>query len=301
MRATSPLRSLRDGLDDESLRIAILVGLATVPVTVALSWAPASADVFRIGGSISGEALLFAGLFVGYYYHGRETAARRAGIWTGLIGSLGTVVVFGANSVATIVAASWPRTAVAVLGTLVTLAFGIGFTVFATAIPAIGTDWVLTRLERDHRVVDPESEATVERGDGATGRWLSIVGYAILVPVAFGSMLWLEPMGDGGALITVLLLVLTFFLSIATLVGLFVDATEPRDARTDWLPNVGLYVGGPIAAGALVYLITAVREWGYPAGNGWYGFVAALWLAATVYLVNTYRHERLGRRRVDAA
>lgn len=66
-----PLRYLHHGVTDESLRVAILVGLLSVPITVALSWEPVADDATTIGGSISGEALLLAGLFVSYYYHDR--------------------------------------------------------------------------------------------------------------------------------------------------------------------------------------------------------------------------------------
>lgn len=289
-----PLRTLRDDLGDERLRTAILVGLATVPFTVALSWESVSDDGIVLGGTVSGGALLLAGILVGYYYNGRPTETRRAGIWTGLAGSLGTILVFGANSVTTITSASWPWTAVAAVLTPLTFGVGVVLTVVATTISAAGTDWLLTRLERDRRVVESESRDIAARDS----KWRFAIGaYAILAPVTLFVALW--PDGVGVAL-SVLLLLPTVLLSVVTLVALFVDVTAPR-AATDWIPPVWLYVGGPIGVGVLVYLIAAVQEWGYPPGYGWYAFLGALWLAAAVYLVNSRRHRTNGRRSVSTS
>ncbi|NGM68691.1 hypothetical protein G6M89_06655 [Natronolimnobius sp. AArcel1] len=297
----SLFRSLRDRLSDESLRVAILIGLATVPITVVDSWESVTGEASALGGTVSGSALLLAGVVVGYYYHGRETSARRAGIWTGLAGSLATIIIFGANSATTIAGTSWPWIVVTLVGSLVTLAIGVGLAVFITALVAIGTDWVLTRLEREHRVVDPESGATAERGEGALGWWLSIVGYAILAPITFGSLLWFEPASDGAALVALLLLFPTVLLSVAAVIGLFVGVTAPRDARTEWFPRVWLYVGGPIGVGVLVYLFAAARGWGYPPGYAQYAFLAALWVAIVVYLVNKRRYQSNGFQRTTAS
>lgn len=301
----SPLRTLRDGLGDESLRVAILVGLATVPFTVAFSWESVTDEVVVLGGSISGGALLLAGLLVGYYYHGRQTEARRAGVWTGLAGSIGAIVVFGANSVATIATASWPWTAAAAVATPFTVAFGVGLTVLATALPAMGIDWVLTRLDRDRRVREPDSSDDANESDptssagGISKWWVVIATYAILAPIALVYALWVQPESDAGVLLAMLLLLPVILLSAVALVALFVDATEPRKP-SEWLPRVRLYVGGPIAASGLVYLVALARGTDFPPGYGQYGYIAALWLAATAYLVNRRRHRASGRRRVGA-
>lgn len=291
-----PLRTLRDGLGDEQLRIAILVGLATVPITVALSW---ESLTDAADGTVSGEALLLAGVFVGYYYNEQPTAARRAGIWAGLAGSLGALLVSGANSVSTmssaVGSAYWPWATVVLLP--ISVAFTVGFSVLVTALTAMGTDWVLTRLDRDRRVAEPESRDDAIR----TGRskWrTAIAAYAGLAPVALSYALWLGPDSDAGIVISVLLLFVLVPLSLVALVGLVADATEPRAAG--WLPSVWLYVGGPIGAGVLVYLVAAARGVGYPPGYGQYAFLGALWLAATAYLVNGYRYRRRGRRGVGA-
>ncbi|MFP8953410.1 hypothetical protein ACLI4Z_10605 [Natrialbaceae archaeon A-arb3/5] len=295
------LRTLRDDLTDESVRVAILIGLATVPVTVVSSWESVTDEVVVLGGSVSGGALLLAGLLVGYYYHGREADVRRAGIWTGLAGSLGTILIFGANSVTTLAAASWPWSAAVAVLTPVTIGFGVGFTVFVTAIVAMGTDWVLTRLDRDRRTGESGETDGETRVDGVLKWRLVIAGYAVLAPVALGYTLWIRPEGDAGVLLAVLLLVPVVFLSVATLVALFVDTTAPRGARTEWLPSVWLYVGGPIGAGAFVSLVAAGYGLDFPQGYGQYGYLVALWLAAAGYLVNGRRHGAIGRRRTNAS
>lgn len=116
MRPIRALHTLRDGVTDDALRVAILVGLATIPVTLALSWNPVTDNVVA-GGSVSGAPLLLAGLLVGYYYSDRETESRRAGIWTGLAASIATVLVFVANAIVTIGSEPSRWAAVTVIGT----------------------------------------------------------------------------------------------------------------------------------------------------------------------------------------
>ncbi|SDR29919.1 DUF5518 domain-containing protein [Natronobacterium texcoconense] len=292
MTAMSPLRTLREGLGDDSLRVAIYLGLATVPFTVALSWDPVSDGVVNIGGSISGEALLLAGLIVGYYYHDRPTEAKRAGIWAGLAGSIGTVIVFGANSSAAVASASWPWSAAAVVLTLAAVGFGVGFTVLLTTVVAMGLDWVLTRLDRNRRTAESKP------GDNTSKWWIALAVYAVVAPVALGYLFGIAPESDASVLLSVLLVFSVVILSLPTLVALFVDATAPR---SDWLPNVWLYVGGPIVAGVLVYLFATVRGWGFPPGYGQYAFLTALWVATAVYLVNRRRHRTDGPRYGNAA
>jgi hypothetical protein len=113
------LRAVRKEVTDESLRFAVLAGLATVPPTVVLSWG-AVADASTVAGvSLSGTPLLAAALVVGAVYarHKGETTARRAGLWTGVAGSLATVVLVLTNTASTIGTAS---TTVAVLATVAT-------------------------------------------------------------------------------------------------------------------------------------------------------------------------------------
>lgn len=285
----SPLRAVRDGLGDESVRVAILVGLATVPFTVAFSWesaVPALEEGVSLGGSISGGALVLAGVIVGYYYNDRPTEASRAGSRAGLAASLGTILVYGADTVVTVASASWPWTAAAALLGPVVIGFGIALTVFVTMVSALGTDWVLTRLDGDRRADDLNA-------DGSSRWWLAIAVNAVVAPVTLYT-LWTAPEG-GGELRVLGAAVLIFLTSNAALLGLFIDATEPGDPQTDWLPNVWAYVAGPIGAGVLAYSIAAARGVDFPPGYGQYGFFAACWLASAAYLVNKYRHRTNGR------
>ncbi|ELZ10911.1 hypothetical protein C479_08868 [Halovivax asiaticus JCM 14624] len=87
---------------DEDRRVATLLGLATVPITVALSWSAVTDPSVVLGGSISGGPLVLAGLIAGYYYSDRPTSSRQAGLQVGLVGSLATVVVYLANTATTV-------------------------------------------------------------------------------------------------------------------------------------------------------------------------------------------------------
>ncbi len=283
------LRSLRDGLHDESLRVAIVVGLLTIPFTVWLSWESPTDTVVSLGGSVSGAAIVPAAVLAGYYYKGRPTNARRAGIWTGIAASIGTVLVFGANSVAAITTASWPLLAVAIALSPVVIGLGVGFTVLIMTLLTMGTDWALSRV-RDRRLVESESKTESNRDNEDSRWWMVIAVYAVLAPVALGYALWVQPESGAGVVLSVLLLLSVILLSTVALPALFIDATEPRSPQTDWIPNVWLYVGGPIAAAAVVYLVTSFQGLDYPPGYGQYGFLLALWVVTVVYLLNRRRH-----------
>ncbi len=88
------LRTLVAGLTDESLRTATLVGLASIPFTIALSWNSvtlpheiASNGGIHFDATISGAAIFVAGTVVGYLYAGRPTEVERAGTRAGVVGS----------------------------------------------------------------------------------------------------------------------------------------------------------------------------------------------------------------------
>lgn len=274
------LHALRDGLTDDSLRFAILLGLATIPFTLALSWEPVSGDGVVIGGSVSGEPLLLAGVIVGYRYSQRPTESRRAGLWTGLAGSIATVLVFVAPAPSTIASASSGMTVVAVVLTMVSVVLGVGFSALITMVSAMIVDRVTTRLR---------NRGGSDAGEhGAPSRWWRAVPvYALLVPVVLLSVLWMRPDSGVWLVASILGVLVLVVLAPVAFVGLFIDATEPR---TDWIPSVGIYVVAPLAATALVYLGADVQGRAYPAGDAWYGFFAALWLTAAVYLSDKYRH-----------
>lgn len=70
---------------DGELRTATLLGLASIPATVALNWRGDPS-------SVSGEALFFACVLAGYLYADRPTENRHAGAQTALVGMIPVVV-----------------------------------------------------------------------------------------------------------------------------------------------------------------------------------------------------------------
>lgn len=278
------IQILRDDLTDESLRFAILVGLATVPFTLFLSWEPVANDVVIVGSSISGTPLLIAGLVVGYRYSARATSSRRAGIWTGLAGSIAFVLLSTYNTVTTVGSASPAVTALAAVGFPFGIALGVGLTVLVTALCAQFANWVRTRLDRDHRTRDATEAADQASADS---RWWrrAIVVYALVAPVVIGYALLVDPADGAGFLLAAISMIALVPLSIVALVALFVDATAPRGAKADRIPNVWTYAGTPLGVYAVVYATAALRGSENPAGDGVYGFMAALWIASVAYLV----------------
>ena len=282
------LQNFRDDLSDESLRVAILVGLATIPFTLILSWAPVSSDVIP-AGSLLGNPLILGGLFVGYHYSDRPTESRRAGMWTGLAGSLGVIVVAVVNAIASIPSASSEFFVLTVVATPILLAIGVGFLVVFTMLSAQFADWVTRRLARDRR------RSNRSRGDDhvtASRWWLPVAVYAVLAPVVLGYALVMMPESGVGILLSVLGLLALAVFAVAALVGLFIDATAPRDEDAAWVPNALLYAGVPLGAYALAHLAASLWTLENPPGYGMYAFLAALWLTSAVYL--THRHRYVG-------
>ena len=180
----SSLHALRAGLTDSSLRLAILVGLTSVPFTVALSWEPVADDVVVIGGSLSGAPVLLAGLLVGYLYTDRPTETRRAGIWAGMAGSIGTMIVFLANTLTSLPSASSRIGLAGVIATPIVVAIGVGFTVVITSISALFGQWITTRLLRESGERKPETAQ----------RWRYVLFiYAVIAPVTLIYALLIAP------------------------------------------------------------------------------------------------------------
>lgn len=281
------VRDLRDGLTDDSLRFAVLAGLVTVPFTVFLSWGPVSDSGFVLGGSISGEPLVVAGLIVGYRYSGRPVDSGRAGKWTGLVGSIGTVIVYVANTVATVGNLSSTMAIAALVLTPIFVAIGVGLTVLGAMIPAMIAGWVTERLDRAGR--RPESRDADRDAIGSRWRRL-VVAYAVVGPTLLAVVLLADLEADVGFVLSFLGALLLVPLSLVAVVALFIDATDPRDAAADWVPNVWLYVGAPIGAYAVVWLVATLRSSTYPPGYALYGFMIALCLTSIAYLTNSYRH-----------
>jgi len=279
------LQEFRASLTDESLRFAVLVGLASIPFTLALSWNPLAEEGITIGGPVSGEPLLLAGVVVGYRYSERATESRRAGFWTGLVGSIATVIVFTANTITTLESMSSRMTVLAVALTSVFVAVGVGFTVVITTVAAMITDWVTTRVARAGSEPDPQE---ADRRTAGSLR-LAIPAYSLLTPIVLLCVFWLLPDGGVGLLVSVLGLFVLAPLSVVAFVALFIEATAPQPEGTDRFPGLRVCVGVPVAGYALVYLATEFHALESAPRVGIYGFIVGLWIVSLVSLGDRYR------------
>lgn len=138
----SLLQNALDTLADEELRLATLVGLASVPCTIILTESPPSGDGIYIGGAVSGGALVLAGLVVGYLYSQRPTESRRAGIRTGLVGSIGLVLLYSYNTLTIVGTNSLEIDAIVVVLTLFAIVIGAGIAVLVVMVSARVGEWV---------------------------------------------------------------------------------------------------------------------------------------------------------------
>ncbi|WP_293032944.1 DUF5518 domain-containing protein [Natronococcus sp.] len=288
------LREYREGVAGDPLRFAVLVGLATVPATVALSWEPTPEEVTVVGGTVSGVPLLVAGALVGYRYGDCASQTRRAGIWAGLAASVATALLYVAMAISTIGTASTTTAAVAVVLTPVAVAIGAGLTVLVTTATAVVVGWMRRRTARASRRRDANGDGS--RSTLESGWWLPVVAYVLLMPAVTLAEGVAEP--DGGAGFAVaLLLIGTTLLSVPAALGVFVDATVPR-RESAWLPNVRVYVGLPALGFAGTYVGAALYGSPRPSAPAAVGFLVALWLTTVVYLANRYRNlERIAGER----
>ncbi|AGB37994.1 DUF5518 domain-containing protein [Natronococcus occultus] len=280
------LRSRREDSGDDPLRFALLVGLATVPFTVALSWQPPPEATTRVGGSVSGLPLLIAGALVGYRYGDSPSRVRRAGVRAGLAASIATVLLYAANAVSTVGAASTTMTAVGIALAPVVVAVGVALTVLVTAGTAVLVGWLRRRADPDRRVTKHEDDR--RRGAFESRWWLPVLAYVLLVPTVALAEGVLGPDG-AGVVVVVSLLVGTALLSVPALLGVFVDATVPRH-ESAWFPNVWAYVSLPVCGFALGYVAASLLGSPRPSAPAMAAFVAVLWLTAVGYLANRYRH-----------
>jgi peptidoglycan/LPS O-acetylase OafA/YrhL len=104
-------------LTDPQLRLATIIGLASVPITVALSWETVLDERTVAGGTISGVPLLIVGLLMGYLYYERPADRRSVGVAAGIAASTGLVVVDLAKMISTFDAFSRETLALALIGT----------------------------------------------------------------------------------------------------------------------------------------------------------------------------------------
>jgi len=282
------LRSLLERLTDDRLRAATLIGLASIPITLVLALDAVPRDSAVIGGLSPATPLLAAGLFVGYYYHDRPIASRRAGVRTGLVGSGGVLAASVADLVTTLGSASPAMTAVTVGLFLVEFALGITFLVLLTMVSAIGGAWAANDLARVRDPTAPQAER--DRSVGDSWWWLPIVVYVLATPLVLLFVFWVVSDDGPGVIVAVLLLFCLVFTAIAAVVSLVKDTGTLADASAAWQPLSVVYVAGPVGVYALVYLVASLRQSIHPPGDAMYGFVVALWGTSLVYLINRHRY-----------
>lgn len=292
----SPIRTFGEKLTDDELWTATLLGLVSIPFTSALSWeslalvrAATSNDVVALGGSISGIPLVVAGLVAGYRYSERPTESRRAGVRTGLVGSIPLLALVVFNSAVSIRAESGGIAVAVVALTLVLGAVSGGLCVLIGWITARIGDWLATTVTQEREAL--ESRGGIDRDSRDARWWRYVVVYALAAPIV-SLFVVLETMHDSGVIIAVSVLGivgLTLFALVA-LGALFIDATALRGVETAWRPNVWLYVGGPLAVYALTYLAATTQQLVNSSGYGTFGFLVGLWIASTVYLASRHRN-----------
>ncbi|MGQ3411464.1 transposase [Natrinema sp. LN54] len=297
----SRLRDTLADLTDERFRTAVLLGLASIPFTVALSWESAPT-------SFSAEAVVAAGLLAGLHYADRSSenadvglleglrygkrpaVSRRAGVVVGVVGSapaVGWAIGYmlerawslsgwlGAATVALLPAV------VPLLVALFALAGGVG--------AAVG-DWLVTRVDRARDRARSRAEPDAD-GD-VSGWWRWVVAYIVFAPAVLLYTFGVGPESGAAFALSVLALLVLVPFSLFVAVALFEDAVTLREVGRDRGPNYWAYVGAPLAAYAVVYLVATVLASPNPSGDGVYGFVVALWISSAVYL--RYRRRYVG-------
>lgn len=282
----------REGLIDESLRFAILVGLATVPVTLALSVERVSAagasDGLHTGGTVPGLPLLLAALVVGYRYSEPPAETHRAGVWMGLAAAVGLVVL----SAATTLVSVWPPTSWLELAFIAALPvvwlIGVGLTVLVTVLAVRLVGFAVRRIDRQRR--QPTGGDGEDDPPFSAGRWILLGLYAVSTPLVLVAV-WKAPDGSSWVPLAAFGSLGLWALSIASFYVLFVAVTEPRPPGADWLPTWWLYAGFPLAIAGCVYVAAWLTGSANPPGDAVYGFFAALWLAVVAYLAQGLRHE----------
>lgn len=275
-----PLAELRDDLTHERSRTAVLAGLATIPFTILLSW---ESDP----STFSGTPIFVAGLLVGYLYRDRSMGSRRAGKLTGIVGAV-PAVIWSAVYVLSVFRTEPTRIA-GVFAALapIGIAVGAGILVLIGVVGAIVGNWIAKRLCAD-------SQGLTEQEVRDAKWWRYVAAYALAAPPLAAVGLGVGFVLDGvGVLVGALAVLSLLALALVAFYALFEDATALRRAGAVWQPNLPLFVGVPIGAYALVYLVATFLASANPSGDAVYGFVAALWVTVVAYL-------GLRRRRVGA-
>lgn len=270
------------GLLADPRRFAMLVGLASVPFTVLLAEGAITPDAASIGATVPAAPLVASGMVVGYRFGDDARDRRRAGVWTGLVGSIGTAIVFLAGIDTVLPIDSTRATLVATGISLALVAVGVVLTVGLTLVGSVLGGMVRERLEfRRGR-----KTAT---GRGGSDWWRVLPVYVLLTPAVLGYVLLIRPIDGAGFLIAWVGLLVLVILSLVTLLAVAIDASAFRAVDGGWDPNVWAYVGLPVGTYLLVSLVRDYQGSTNPPGDAAYGFFVALWTATIVYLLARHR------------
>ncbi|ELY79955.1 transposase [Natrinema gari] len=291
------LRVTLSDLTDERFRTAALLGLASIPCTVALSWDSAPT-------SFSVTAVLAAGLLAGLHYadrsagnddvglleslcYGKRPAvSRRAGI---VVGVAGSVPLVGWNAASGLeLAWSWGIQGVAivalfpVVGSVLVVFFALSGGIGA----AVG-DWLAARIDRAR---DKASRAGSNADGNGSRWWWLIAAYVVFAPVVLLYVFGVSPDSDVGLLVALLSLFALVPFAVSVTVALFKDAITHVEAGRGWMPNYRVYVGAPLGTYAVAYVAARVVQSTNPSGVGVYAFLIALWISSGAYLDHRRRH-----------
>ncbi|MCU4974173.1 DUF5518 domain-containing protein [Halobacteria archaeon AArc-m2/3/4] len=122
------LRSIRSDVSDEQFRVAVLLGIGSIPLTVGINW-------LLTPDPVSATPLFFACVCSGYLYRSRSIDGTRAGVVTGLVG--GVPVLIWQSWTALIEWWNHPRVIAAVGDSLLLAAASVGAALVTGAIVSV--------------------------------------------------------------------------------------------------------------------------------------------------------------------
>ncbi|ELZ06222.1 hypothetical protein C482_00330 [Natrialba chahannaoensis JCM 10990] len=299
--SSGPRQRVLEWLTDEQLRVATLVGLLAIPFIVALSLETVNDPTRAAGGSISGTPILLAGFIVGYYYSDRPTPTREASVRTGLMSSIGVLVIHLGTAYTTMLTEPVEIVIVASILTPILGLLGVGITVVLTVVAAVLGEWFANRGAPGPNPEQIDADATAPMTTTKSGHitqrsrsWLFVAAYGVIVPPALVYTLVVNPEAGPGVAVVGLSMFAMVFGSVGTMLALAKDIGTLGPSRTanwaDWRLHV-LGAGGPTA---VVYAAAYYQGVSYPPGYAIFTFIGAVWLVAVTYLI--CRHRYTGKR-----
>ncbi|ELY90382.1 hypothetical protein C483_12758 [Natrialba hulunbeirensis JCM 10989] len=295
--SSGPRQRVLEWVTDEQLRVATLVGLLAIPFIVVPAWGTAGETNTVAGGSVSGAPILLSGFIVGYYYSDRPTPTRQASVRTGLVSSIGVLVVYLGTAYTTILTESVEIAIVASVLTPILGLLGVGLTVVLTTVAAVFGEWFENggapgpnQTQSDGDAAAPmtttESGHTTQRSRS----WLFVAAYGVIVPPALVYTLVVNPEAGPGVAVVALAMFAMVFGSVGTLLALAKDIGTLGPSRTARWADWRLHVLGAVGPAALVYAAAYSQGVSYPPGYAIFTFIGAVWLVAVTYLACRHRY-----------